>query len=545
MEIKDRTILILGGSGMVGRAVARKLLDFKPARIVLVALTEAEVVDAKDELNQIAGSTRIEALWGNIFVPSSVAKLTNAERIENPEHRRAVLDDLLGDMDDDVLHRSFLYEVFDKYKPEAVVDGINTATALAYTDVYHSAGQLLAAARRGEATAEVVEKHMLTLTMPPLIRHIQIILATMKRLGTLAYVKVGTSGTGGMGLNVPYTHSEERPSRAMLMKSAVAGAHSLLLFLVARTPGAPATKEVKPTATIGWRDINFGPVMKDGKPIRRFDCPEPRDVREGFGEDANYWTDTGKSLESVYASMGENGVFAREEFETVTALGSMELITPEEVAEYVISEIRGFPTGRDIVTALDSATAGPTYKAGVLRQEAIERLRELESEFGVRSVAFEMLGPPRLTKILYEGYVFSLLRGSVAELAASEPGKLSAEACELIASSEELRSNIVSVGIPIVVGGDKIYRAEVVMVPPGSDFEAAVPRGWVDLRESNCSTWIARAARVVKQTDERVSVSGSGSGIDWRAMEPADPISPARFATWVFRYEDDGERMKR
>ena len=181
MEIKDRTILILGGSGMVGRAVARKLLDFKPARIVLVALTEAEVVEAKDELNQIAGSTRIEALWGNIFVPSSVAKLTNAERIENPEHRHAVLDDLLGDMDDDVLHRSFLYEVFDKYKPEAVIDGINTATALAYTDVYHSAGELLAAARRGEATAEVVEKHMLTLTMPPLIRHIQIILATMKR----------------------------------------------------------------------------------------------------------------------------------------------------------------------------------------------------------------------------------------------------------------------------------------------------------------------------------------------------------------------------
>src|SRR3546814_2041559 len=45
-----------------------------------------------------------------------------------------------------------------------------------------------------------------------------------------------SSGTGGMGLNIPYTHSEEKPSRVLLSKSALAGAHSLLLFLLARTP---------------------------------------------------------------------------------------------------------------------------------------------------------------------------------------------------------------------------------------------------------------------------------------------------------------------
>src|SRR3989454_9108675 len=72
----------------------------------------------------------------------------------------------------------------------------------------------------------------------------------LKRAGTRAYVKIGTSGTGGMGFNIPYTHSEERPSRTLLTKSAVAGAHSLLLFLLGRTPGAPVTVEIKPTATI-------------------------------------------------------------------------------------------------------------------------------------------------------------------------------------------------------------------------------------------------------------------------------------------------------
>jgi hypothetical protein len=64
----------------------------------------------------------------------------------------------------------------------------------------------------------------------------------MRRAGTASYLKVGTSGTGGMGLNIPFTHSEERPSRMLLAKSSVAGAHSLLLYLMARTPGAPAVK---------------------------------------------------------------------------------------------------------------------------------------------------------------------------------------------------------------------------------------------------------------------------------------------------------------
>ena len=38
---------------------------------------------------------------------------------------------------------------------------------------------------------------------------------------------------------------------------------------------------------------------------------------------------------------------------------------------------------------------------------------------------------------------------------------------------------------------------------------------------------------------------GSGSDLDWAALGPEDAIAPARFAKWVFRYEDDGERIKR
>src|SRR5437879_8550635 len=145
-----------------------------------------------------------------------------------------------------------------KYRPDAVVDCINTATAFAYQDVVQAARELLERAAQGTADRAAVEQLTLAIALPRLIRHMQILAEGLRRAETKVYVKIGTSGTGGMGFNIPYTHSEQRPSRPLLMKSAVAGAHSLLLFLLGRTPGAPATIEIKPTATIAWREIRFG-----------------------------------------------------------------------------------------------------------------------------------------------------------------------------------------------------------------------------------------------------------------------------------------------
>jgi len=36
-----------------------------------------------------------------------------------------------------------------------------------------------------------------------------------------------------------------------------------------------------------------------------------------------------------------------------------------------------------------------------------------------------------------------------------------------------------------------------------------------------------------------------GSDAERFAIEPSEPIAPWRMATWVFRHEDHGERIKR
>jgi hypothetical protein len=117
--------------------------------------------------------------------------------------------------------------------------------------------------------------------VPQLIRHVQVFYQAMLKARTGAYVKIGTSGTGGMGLNIPYTHSEEKPSRVLLSKSALAGAHTLLLFLMARTPGGPITKEIKPAAAIAWKRIGYGEVLRGGNAVPLFDATPPLELRAG------------------------------------------------------------------------------------------------------------------------------------------------------------------------------------------------------------------------------------------------------------------------
>ncbi len=552
MELADRTVMLLGGSGLVGHAVARRVLAATPPprRLVLVALFEDEVRAAARALEPYRSGVTIDVEWGNVFMPAPVARLDMATVVAKAEHRALVLGDLLGDLTDTVLERNLLFRLLVRYKPDAVVDSINTATAFAYQDVFQSARDLLDRAQNGAPIDRAaIEQHLLRLPMPPLIRHAQIITEALRRAGTQAYVKIGTSGTGGMGFNIPYTHSEERPSTTLLTKSAIAGAHSMLLFLLGRTPDAPVTVEIKPTATIAWREVAHGPVRRKGKPIPLVDCDKPVSLQEAFAPGATPWRDLGRPLEGVYIDVGENGLFARDEFETVTALGQMEFITPEEVADYVILELQGRPTGKDIVAALDASTAGPTYRAGVLRRNAVGRLRALEDSRKSRGVAYEMLGPPRLTKLLYEAYLCGQLCPDVRALAGSKPRALADAAWRLLEADAALRQQIISVGLPIVApDGKAVYRGSIVVVAPepGRDPLSAAPRGWVDLRPEQFGVWITRAGVMVRDADVRASgPQSSGSDVDWNAIGSDDTIEPSRFATWVFTVEDKGTRIKR
>lgn len=554
MDIRGRTVLMLGGSGLVGLAIGRKLLPLRPKRLVIAALRRGEAEEGVETLAAEEGAAGVELVpeWGDVLLRASRRDESRKDLLASEEGRAEILDDLFGQqLGETDFHRSLLYDLLARHEPEIVIDCINTATAIAYQDLFRSASRLRERTREAAApeVAEV-EAHLTTLYLPQLIRHVQALLHGMRRARTEVYLKVGTSGTGGMGLNIPFTHSEERPSAMLLSKSSVAGAHSALLFLMGRTPDAPVVKEVKPTAAVAWKRIRFGPVLRGGRPIPRFDCTEPLPRGEAFGEDVRLrCTRTADALESVYLDAGENGLFSLGEYETISALGLMEVITPEEIADAAIDEIRGRPTGRDVVGALDAATMGPTYRGGALREIALQTMERMETEHGVRSVAFEMLGPPRLSKLLFEAEILRRLYDGVTAAAGLDPGDASARARALVEEDATLRSDILSVGIPILMpDGDGVLRGPRLAFVPDTDGETPGPewanRGWVDLRPESWARWRDRCAAFRARVIEAPGAEhGSGSDLDFRARSGA--IRPGALAAFVFRYEDEGERMKR
>ncbi len=550
MEIRDTRVLILGGPGLVGMAIARRMLRHRPARLTITALTESETEEGFAELRELAaGGTEIARNWGDLMVATEFKDEPRRELVESPEKRRVLLDDIYGPLGRERLERSFLYRLLIEEKPDIVVDCVNTATAIAYQDVFSSVKQVRAALNSDcENVNDVVERHLAIIYMPQLIRHVHILLEALRDAGTQFYLKVGTSGTGGMGLNIPFTHSEQRPSSMLLAKSSVAGAHSLLLFLTARTPGTPAVKEIKPTAAIAWKSIGAGPLRWRGRALERFDTTEPVPFVEALDDERVAWKKLEGQLEAVHIDMGENGLFSRDEFEAISSLGLMELVTTEEIAQAVLREIRGKPTGLDIVSALDSASMGPTYRGGVLRELALRRIEELEQQAGTRSVAFEMLGPPRLSKLLFEAHILEVLYETLDAAAELDPEKTAKDAAGLLAANAELRVSIVSIGLPIIdPDGDKILRGPELKVRPEEGAavdEKLIARGWVDLRPSNWKLWRDRVRNYIKEVAAAPGPD-EGSIADIDQASRSNRIRPGAVVAWIFKREDGGERAKR
>jgi hypothetical protein len=567
MDIKNRSVLVLGGGGLVGAAVCRKLIEERPKRIIVTSILKKEADEAIETLR--GEFPRLPkgffAAWGgNIFVRHALKDVRRDQIVEDPAMRRMFIDDTLDELSEEVIRRSAVYRLIRTHKPDIIIDCINSATAIAYQDIFGSARTVLRGIRRGKkgdprVLREDTEKLLCTLYTPQLIRHVQLLYRAMHACGTTIYVKIGTSGTGGMGLNIPYTHSEERPSSVLLGKSAVAGAHTMLLFLMGRTPDAPITKEVKPTAAIAWKRVAFGEIRKRGKAIALVDCLPSNAVKlsgtlkhrlEKPARQLN------QNLRSVFIDTGENGLFSRGEFEAIAAPGQMEFVTPEEIAETVVYEIRGGNTGHDIINALDNATLAPTYRAGFLFQSALKQIDALEKAHDVDSVAFEMLGPPRLSKLLYEAYLLKLCFRDMLKVMRSDAGALSKAVADRVRTDAAVRSHIISIGIPILLpDGKSLLRGPVMKIPPshGESQSKITPvkinlwahDGWVDLRKSNMQRWKARFANIHAMA-EKIAPGDTSSQHMYNAAywDHFLDIEPGKVAGWIFSYEEKGMRMK-
>ncbi|HSM61450.1 MAG TPA: hypothetical protein VK849_11655, partial [Longimicrobiales bacterium] len=129
MDLRDKTVLILGGAGLVGIAVARKALEQRPTRVVIASLRREESEEAVAELREDpnAGGVALEAVWGDLFVPHEMKDRPRSELLADPVARARLVDDLYDELTESVLARSTLGRLVADVRPQIVVDSVNTA----------------------------------------------------------------------------------------------------------------------------------------------------------------------------------------------------------------------------------------------------------------------------------------------------------------------------------------------------------------------------------------------------------------------------------
>lgn len=484
MKIKGKKCLILGGTGLVGFEISRKILEEEVDQLILSSLgTNEDLVNYKRIKTEFPDAN-IKYEKGDIFDYAS-----KTFKKEN----------------------NFLYKLICQNQPDVVIDCVTTAGFLSYKFS--------------------VKDDLISL----LIKHIMLLYTALKKdankkefkRGAQIYVKVGTTGTGGMGLNIPYTHGEDKPSLNLLKKASVGWINTGLLFLLSRTPDAPIIKEIKPATSIAWGRVDFGPVLRKGVQISLTDSEKPQKI-EKVRFKASEGTDTGEKLNSVYITSGENGYFSLQEFTALTSPGQMEFVLAEEIAKHVIYELKGQPTGHDVISSLNSSVLGSSFSAGVERGRIIKKMKEMELANDARSVAFEILGPPRLSKLLYEAFLLRSCIG-LSALVRRRADEVSKELEEQLLTDANLRVQILSIGIPVLLSKGRLLKSVSVKVPQSNlrnfskkDIESWSSQGWVDIREENIKKW-----------QKRINAMRS-SGVN--------EFEEGSMAAWIFANEDLGER---
>lgn len=187
MDIKGKSVLILGGWGLVGYAVARRIIVENPSKIILASLNEWEAREAVENLSKEFPhfpKDNIIPWWGNIFLRHEWKDQNKLELLKDPKIRKILIDDIIEELNDEILKAQSLYQLITTYKPSIIVDSINTATGIAYQNIYNVGREVKKAIKSGKVDEiiEQAERLLATLYIPQLIRHVQILYKSMEKI---------------------------------------------------------------------------------------------------------------------------------------------------------------------------------------------------------------------------------------------------------------------------------------------------------------------------------------------------------------------------
>lgn len=529
--MKNKTVLILG-AGQIGEACAIKSIKNNPKRIVLHTLTRDESLGALKNVQKHLGgrSIDIQISWGNALVTEPLMYLDRNE-LHTLENRKKLIKYYYSYLSDNLIKESSLYYLVKKWKPDYIFDGINTATVVGYQNDLYSLPRRILNKKDDQDWIDSTENLLISNIVPGLIRFTQALKKSLFDFKVKSYVKISTTGMGGMGDNLFYTHgdvNEPGMSSGILGKVAAAGVIHQLFWSLSHTPGINI-KVVVPAALVGWQGVGFGKFRSHGKNLPLVDSNTKTKLVEGKVFASSKCKQSSFFMEMPYVDSGENCAYSMGEMTAITALGQMECVTREEVAQACVEMALG-STRHDLLTAMDLVSLGPSYLGGIHRRIILDKLARLEIEKSTPSIATNNLGPT-VSKHLFELYLMLICsQKSLSVFAKLSSNALFKKINEYLEDNQQIRAQIVSLGLPILFSDKQVTVGEYFYVPnpkeeniiTSKNIDLWANSGWVDLREKNIKHWQSVARKIVVESKKIKENDLVTTDKNWIDIESAD-----------------------
>lgn len=251
----------------------------------------------------------------------------------------------------DILVKDALGQLIEEYQPDIVINGINVATLFSRKP-HQGYDQIIAF-------------------------YIDIYRSLRVLHGSIHYIQVGTTGSGGLGFNIPFTHGDKIEDLPIINKAAFAGITTSMLTLLSRSfsDGKVRVSEIKPGLAI------FADVISESE-------------------------EHGAKL--VTLDGGESGHYTFNETALLTQFMGFTLVST--VVDKLVSIIERRKIGKemqgyDVIENLNSTILAEEPDDVVKKEEF---LKDIKSRQGaVYIIATGNLGPPSVTRDLILGHLLA------------------------------------------------------------------------------------------------------------------------------------------
>lgn len=481
--MNHKKILFIG-TGQIGKAILNKVVLDKPQKIVVHNLTKEESDLVCNKYKTLYPNIEFISSYGNIFMPYSLKDLNNQDLYNKSDE---IIKYFYKEIDQSILEHSTITTLIKKYKPSLIIDAINTATVLgnSYNPEYNMKCY-------NTDPIKCSKKLMVDDYTTKIVNFVYSLKYGIETYGVKKYVKVSTTGLGGMGINMPYTHGDNPKinlSSALMGKIAASGVLHQLLWNLEHTMGNNISLII-PGTFVGYDSVKNEPIETDKGLLLKRKMPKTYKLLNKKKIEYND-TITKEYLEFPVVRAGENHVYSKMELNVLTAIGQMEGITKEEVADKVIDCIKG-KSSSDILSALNSAMLKPTYLGREMIYDINSKFDKITYSYGI---ATGNLGVT-LSKKLYELYLIKksystitkLKQGSIDDITKKVNSKLNSQFIE----------EVITLGIPILDNDYNFYIGDYSLVPNikednqinENNIEKWSKIGWVDLRKENIESLV-------------------------------------------------------